>query len=98
MPDAIIFVPATDPHMRHWVRVCFSHCLKLGYSPLAVVHRWEDVLEMVFEEGLRPVIVIARRDHLDPKREPRLEVVTEERERAPGQRQRRPHRTDSEAA
>jgi len=75
--DALIFVPLTDPHSSHWVTVCYSYCLRHGYAPLAVVHRWTDVLKLVFE-GTRAVIVVGRRDHLDPKRMPRVEVVCEE--------------------
>lgn len=78
MPDALIFVPLSEPNARYWVMACWSYCLRQGYNPIAVVHQWSDVTRLILEDGLLAVIVIGRRDHLDPKREPRLEVIAEE--------------------
>lgn len=75
--DALIFVPLTDPHARHWVAVCFSHCLRHGYVPKAVVRRWDDVWQLILD-GVDAVVVVGVRDHLDPRRTPRVEVIAEQ--------------------
>lgn len=95
--QALIFVPLSDPHARHWVSVCFSHCLRNGYTPLAVVRTWDDVWRMI-RGGVQAVVVVGRRDHLDATRTPRLEVITEQLGKPPARRQRRPRRTGSAAA
>jgi hypothetical protein len=74
--DAVIFIPLTDPSARQWAMMCFSHCARSGYTPVAVVHRWCDILQMILA-GARPVVVVAKRDHIPGDRLPRIEVVSE---------------------
>jgi hypothetical protein len=73
--DAVIFIPLTDPQARQWAMMCFSHCARSGYTPVAVVHRWCDILPMILA-GVRPVVVVARQDHIPCDRLPRVEVVS----------------------
>lgn len=91
---ALIFVPLADPHAAHWITVCMSHCLRHGYVPRAVVRSWDDVWAMILG-GVDAVVVVGRRDHLDPRRTPRLEVIGEEPERKPSPMRRRPRLTSA---
>lgn len=77
--QALIFVPLSDPHAAHWISVCMSHCLRHGYVPKAVVRCWDDVWQLILD-GVDAVVVVGVRDHLDPRRTPRLEVISEETE------------------
>lgn len=76
MLRALLYIPAHDPDMRKWMPILWRYCLDRSYHPEAVVHQWCDALTMV-AQGLAQVIVVARRDHLDKDRMPRLEVVNE---------------------
>ena len=79
MLHALLFIPADDPDPRRWMVTLWTYCMRCHYQPQAVVHSWCDVIKMV-QAGLAEVVVVARRDHLDPKRTPRIEVVSEQPE------------------
>lgn len=88
MLRALLFIPADDPDQRKWMPMLWRYCQDHSYLPEAVVHQWCDVLTMV-AQGLAQVIVVARRDHLDKDRMPRLEVVDEQLDRGEARPSRR---------
>lgn len=56
---------------------CIRHCLANGYSVVGVVKdNWRQAMEYL-NDGTASVLVVADPRHLDPQREPRIEVVAE---------------------
>lgn len=90
MSDAIIFVPP-DPAARPWLTICAAYCARKGYQVAAVATEWEDVIQMLKDDGIE-VIVVGRREHLLPGRVPRMEIVTDQAPEEPIET-RRPRRT-----
>jgi hypothetical protein len=73
--NAVVFIPAE--HLAQHLGQCLTYCEAKGYKLAGVVRDdWCAVARMV-AGGIVGVVVVARADHLDPGREPRLEVVAE---------------------
>ena len=72
MLRSIVFLPATDPHIRQWLLVCAEYCALRRYEIVAVVHVWADVVRLI-ADGRASRIIAGRRDHL-----PEIEIVTEQ--------------------
>lgn len=73
MPIAIIFVPAA--HLATYASQCLDYCAARGYQVAGVVHGdWAAAAGMLINRAAG-IIVVARPDHLDPDREPRIEVA-----------------------
>lgn len=74
MTNAVIYVPAAL-HLATYAAQCLSYCTLKGYEVVGIVATdWAAVLTVVTTSTAQ-VIVVARPDHLDPDREPRIEVV-----------------------
>lgn len=73
MTIAVIFVPAVH-QFATYASQCLEYCAARGWVVLGVDHDWEAAAK-VLKSGLAGVLVVARPDHLDPDREPRVEVV-----------------------
>lgn len=76
MTHAVAFVP-DGPVDEVYANQCFAHCAHRGYTLAGIVRGdWSAAVAMV-AAGLASVIVFARREHLDPAREPRVEFCGE---------------------
>ena len=78
--------------------VCADYCERHRYDIVSVATSWHDVVTLLRRDEAQ-VAVVARRDHLPPERESRLEVVAEAQTApaAPSDRsQRRPRRVSGE--
>lgn len=74
MITAVIFVSADAPQSH--VDRCLNHCITHAYEITTVVRGdWNEVTRMR-ASGEAQVVVIARWDHLDPERLPRVELAT----------------------
>lgn len=74
MITAVIFVSADAPQSH--VDRCLNHCITHGYEVTTVVRGdWNEVIRIT-QNGEAGVTVIARWDHLDPERLPRVEQAT----------------------
>lgn len=70
---AIIFIPAA--HIAAYAGQCLDYCAARGYQVAGIVHGdWAAAAGMLMGRAAG-VMVVARPDHLDPDREPRVEVV-----------------------
>lgn len=75
MPHAIIFV--LSQYLLPDADRCIRHCLAHGYFVVGVVKdNWGQAMEYL-HDGTATVLVVADPRHLDPNREPRIEVVAE---------------------
>lgn len=75
MTTAVIFVPAAGDIA--FADMCMAYLLHKGYEFGGLVEgRWEGVLEAL-EHRAADVVVIARAEHLDPNRKPRIEIVSQ---------------------
>lgn len=75
MTIAVVFVPAA--HIAPYAKQCLDYCAVRGYDIAGVVRDdWAAVVAMMADHSAA-VVVVARREHLDPHREPRLEVLAE---------------------
>lgn len=87
---AIIYVP-DGPDRARWTMRCLKHCRDHDYSVVAVTPTgeagWHDIIQMIAADEA-DVIVVGRREHLDPQRTPRTEIAEGPQEATP--RQRRP--------
>lgn len=73
MTIAVIFVPAA--HVAIYAAQCLDYCAARGYEVAGVVAGdWAAAAAMLIHRTAG-IIVVARPDHLDPDREPRVEVV-----------------------
>lgn len=71
---AVIFVPQIY-QVAQYAATCLEHCARHGYEVVGLVHGdWKAAAEMLYG-GSVAVLVVARPDHLDPGRLPRVEVV-----------------------
>lgn len=75
MTIAIAFVPAGLLDLV-FVNQCIAHCNHRGYTFAGLVRDWPTALKMI-AAGMASVVVFAREEHLDPAREPRVEVCGE---------------------
>jgi hypothetical protein len=90
--SAIILVPHVL-HVARYADLCLTYCAERGYSVTGVVTDWAAASDLCLK-GAADITVVARTEHLDPRRKPRLEVVGEQETRPQGPvygtRQRRP--------
>lgn len=95
MTTAVVFVPAG--HVIPYAAQCLNYCAAKGYTVAGVVTgNWAAVGAMLLERAAA-VVVVARPEHLEPDREPRLEIAfpaEDARADLPQlpSRRRRPHR------
>lgn len=75
MTLAIAFVPA-GPIDPVYVSQCIAHCNHRGYTFAGLARDWPTAFKMI-KAGLASVVVFARQEHVDPDREPRIEVCGE---------------------
>lgn len=76
LPHAVIFIPAALHLVEHF-NACRLHCEAHGYQIAGLVTTtWDDALTMIWARAAG-VVVVARREHLPPDREPRVEVAAE---------------------
>lgn len=73
---AVIWVPDRTAEGMRWIRACSEHCQRAGYQVIAIVigDRWDDAMGML-GTGQADVIVLGRRDQLQPDRLPRVESL-----------------------
>lgn len=75
MTTAVVFVPATA--IVPFAKQCLDYCAARGYEIAGVIRGdWAAVARMLIT-GAASIVVVARREHLDPDREPRVEVLAE---------------------
>lgn len=75
MTTAIVFVPTS--HLLPDAEKGINHCLAHGYEMIGVVKDdWGKAMEYL-HDGTADVLVVADDEHLDPDREPRIEVVNQ---------------------
>lgn len=100
--DAVIYVPvALLPTVAYDEALarCYAYCARCDYIVIGIARTWAEVEEAYANRDIG-VLVVDRHDHLDPNRQPRIEVATtagppvaEPRNTGPAaRRQRRPHR------
>jgi hypothetical protein len=71
---AVIFIPAVH-QFATYADQCLAYCAHRGYEVAGVVTGdWAAAAAMLIGRTAG-VLVVARPDHLDPDREPRIEVV-----------------------
>lgn len=76
MTVAVIFVPAAA-HLATYASNCLDYCAARGYEVAGVVTAdWAAAAAMVLSNKAA-VLVVSSAEHLDPNREPRVEVVAE---------------------
>jgi hypothetical protein len=93
---AVIYLPAvialTDPLAAH----CLEHITRRGYALFTVARDWS-LVQLLLRQGTVQVVVLARREHLDPDFTPRVEVVGQDtRDNRPALMQRNPGRNRDE--
>jgi hypothetical protein len=80
MTTAVVFVPYTDS--VQYASQCLTYCAIKGYDVAGVVTgNWPAVAAMLLD-GIAGVVVVARPEHVDPQRQPRLEVAVLDRPNA----------------
>lgn len=77
MTTALIYIPAAA-HLIRSLDVCLIHCAAHGYTLHGVVTDWQAVVG-TWVSGMAGVAVVARHDHLDPDRIPRIEIAGQPR-------------------
>lgn len=75
MTVAVIFVPAE--HVATYATMCLDYCTARGYEVAGLVTTNWDAAAAMLIARTADILVVARHDHLDPAREPRIEVVAE---------------------
>lgn len=79
MARAVIICPHESGRWHdHWQEVCLAHCRKHGYEIVGVTETWSSAKRML-DAREAEIVVVAKRGHLPPSLEPRLEVVAEQR-------------------
>ena len=72
---AVVFVP--DAKVVPYAKLCLDYCARRGYDIAGVIRGdWPAVAAMLATKAVG-VVVVARREHLEPDREPRVEVLAE---------------------
>lgn len=87
MTTAVIFIPAE--HLATYSAACFDYCAARSYEVVGLVTTSSEAATRMLVDGIANVMVVARRDHLDPEREPRVEVLAEQASPAPRQQRTR---------
>lgn len=78
---AVIFMPPDLPEDGLYTRQALMHLDRRGYVLACMPLRdWDSVLH-ILRHRLASVVVFARREHVDPAWEPRVEFVGEETQR-----------------
>lgn len=73
---ALVFV--LSRHLLNDAARCIEYCRCQGYSMIGVVKDdWAEAMRMLHQERVADVVVVADRQHLDPRRAPRVEVVAD---------------------
>lgn len=76
--DAVIYIPiallSADAYTEALAR-CNAYCDRCGYAVIGIARTWEEVEEAYARREIG-VLVVDRPDHLDPNRQPRIEVAT----------------------
>lgn len=88
MTTAIVFVPAEMP-LDLYLSRCMAYCESRGYTFGGVLRDYTAGLQALLDSHAS-VIVVARGDHLDPNRVPRVEVVADAAPIGGADQQRRP--------
>lgn len=73
MPDVMIYVPH-GPDSARWLDECIKHCQRHGYTIVAVVAEWSDVIGFV-RRGYHGIVVSPPPELLPVNRLPRMEYV-----------------------
>lgn len=74
MTSAVVYIPAAA-HFATYAAQCLAYCATKGYTVTGVITTdWTAVLAVLSAQAAH-VVVVARPDHLDPDRIPRIEVV-----------------------
>lgn len=76
MTTAVIFVPHDD-HIAIHVSQCLAYCAAKEYEVTGISTDWASVVATLTSRAAG-VVVVARPDHLDPQREPRIEVIDQQ--------------------
>lgn len=90
---SVIYVP-DGPSAAAWIDMCTRHCIACGYTVVAIVRDWPDVVKMLMA-GTAMIAVTGRRDMVPRERLPRLEVINEPEYYAPTPAQRRAQRIET---
>lgn len=84
---AIVYGPVED--QDRWEPSCVMFCERRGYEVVALVvgglEKWPAILEAL-AAGVGDLVVVDSSTHLDPRRLPRIESVTQELPRTPARR------------
>lgn len=73
---AVVFV--LTQHLMPDADRCLRYCMANRYNVIGVVRdRWADAMAML-ADGRASVLVVADDQHLDPNRQPRIEVVAQQ--------------------
>lgn len=74
MTLAVVFIPAAV-HLATYAAQCLDYCANRGYEVCGIVTEdWPSVVKLVGAQAAT-VVVVARAEHLDPEREPRIEIA-----------------------
>jgi len=71
---AVIFIPAAFS-VADYAAQCLAYCASRGYEVAGIITtNWAAVVSVLAAEAAQ-VVVVARPDHLDPNRVPRIEIA-----------------------
>ncbi|NMO52046.1 hypothetical protein HH310_12665 [Actinoplanes sp. TBRC 11911] len=74
---AIIYLPEGETLEGTYAQQCLAHIEQHGYTLYSVLYDW-DLINKTIDAGPATVVVVAREEHLDPRRTPRVEFVGHE--------------------
>jgi hypothetical protein len=73
--SAVIYVPQVG-HMFMYADQCYRYAAAKGYHVVNFVPgNWRQAAALVVPGAAASVLLVARHEHLDPQREPRLEIA-----------------------
>lgn len=75
---AVIYVPVALLSAGDYADAlarCHTYCTRCDYTVIGIARTWTEVEEAYARRDIG-VLVVDRLDHLDPNREPRIEVAT----------------------
>lgn len=76
MTLAVVLVPS-EPIDPIFISQCIAHCAHRGYTVAGLARDWPTAWKMV-RDGLASVVTVARQEHINPDRLPRIEVCGED--------------------